>query len=131
MGTASLTAGGTGGVNLISTKRLYIMTDPPGTMQNLLLAKTCVEELALPSNVMYGTAIYQRGAVEFIRQKADVIEGWVGGLNGSVKEGAGQRRRVTFSLDEGKLHWKCTGNPKNHQIFCKHCVALALAIKSP
>jgi hypothetical protein len=24
--------------------------------------------------------------------------------------------------------WNCKGNPKNHQIFCKHCVALALFV---
>jgi|GEM_PF-3365022 len=28
---------------------------------------------------------------------------------------------------ESRLKWHCAGSPKNHQIFCKHCVALALA----
>ena len=93
------------------------------------LTKEFIEEISLSSNLTYGTAIYRRGAVEFIRQEANVIEGWAGGLDGSVKEGAGQRRRVTFTLAKAKLYWNCTGNPKNHQIFCKHCIALALAVQ--
>ena len=62
-------------------------------------------------------------------QQRTTVEAWAGGLDGTVKEGAGSRRRVTFSIQEGRLHWNCTGNPKNHQIFCKHCVAVALTIK--
>jgi uncharacterized Zn finger protein len=88
-----------------------------------------IEASSIPSNFAYGKAIYQRGAAEFIKREADIIEGWAGGLDGTVKEGAGQRRRVTFTIDQGELRWNCTGNPKNHQIFCKHCVALALAVK--
>ncbi len=95
-----------------------------------LLTEEFIKDSSLPSNFVYGNAIYRRGAVEFIRQETDIIEGWAGGLDGTVKEGAGQRRRVTFTVDKGELRWNCTGNPKNHQIFCKHCVALALTIKS-
>jgi uncharacterized Zn finger protein len=82
---------------------------------------------AIPSNFVYGTAIYEHGAVEFISNHPSKIEAWAGGLEGTIKEGAGSRRRVTFTIEDGKLHWHCTGNPKNHQIFCKHCVAVALA----
>lgn len=88
-----------------------------------------MEENTLPSNFTYGTAIYNRGGVVFIERKNDTIEAWAGGLDGTVREGAGSRRRVTFTTEEGVLHWHCTGNPKNHQIFCKHCVAVALAVK--
>jgi hypothetical protein len=87
-----------------------------------------IKELALPSNFGYGEAIYKRGGVEIIDFNDEIIEGWAGGLDGTVKQGAGQRRKVTFTLGPDGLKWNCTGNPKNHQIFCKHCVALALAI---
>jgi uncharacterized Zn finger protein len=56
------------------------------------------------------------------------VTAWVGGLKGSVAEGGGQRRRARLFVRRGALAWTCAGNPKNHQVFCKHCVALALAI---
>ena len=93
-----------------------------------LLTQEFIEKSALPSNFAYGKAIYDRGGVEFIEQQAGMIEAWAGGLDGTVKEGAGSRRRVTFTIENESLHWNCTGNPKNHQIFCKHCVAVALAL---
>ncbi len=93
-----------------------------------LLSTAAIQELALPSNLRYGTAIYKRGAVEFIENTHHKVEAWVGGLDGTVAAGGGSRRRTQlFSTDEG-LAWHCAGNPKNHQIFCKHCVALAFAI---
>jgi len=87
--------------------------------------------LALPSNLRYGHAIFERGGVEITRQAQSYVEGWVGGLDGTVTEGGGQRRRVKLSSTPKGLAWHCAGNPKNHQIFCKHCVALALAIRKP
>jgi len=60
-----------------------------------------------------------------------ILVAWVGGLEGSVAEGGSQRRRTRLSATAAGLKWHCAGNPKNHQIFCKHCVALALAIKKP
>ncbi len=92
------------------------------------LTKEFIEKNSLPSNLVYGTAIHRRNAVTFIEQRADMVEAWAGGLDGTVREGAGSRRRVTFTIQEGALHWNCTGNPKSHQIFCKHCVAVALAL---
>ncbi len=97
------------------------------SVSDFLDSKT-IHNLALPSNIRYGTHIYKRGAVELIEQSASKVEAWAGGLDGSVAEGGGSRRRVQlFATAEG-LRWHCAGNPKNHQIFCKHCVALALAI---
>ena len=88
-----------------------------------------IRRLALPSNFKYGEAIYKRGAVEFIELEPAKAEAWIGGLDGTVAEGAGSRRRTQlFATPEG-LTWHCAGNPKNHQIFCKHCVALALAVQ--
>ncbi len=95
-----------------------------------LLPAGIVETLALPSNIRYGTAIFTRGGVTFITVETAVIEAWVGGLSGAIAEGAGQRRRTTLSAGPDGLEWQCAGNPKNHQIFCKHCVALALAIQN-
>jgi uncharacterized Zn finger protein len=94
------------------------------------LATVDISSLAIPSNIMYGSAIYQRGAVELITQDDVGVEAWAGGLKGSVREGGGSRRRVQLRLEDAKLWWHCTGNPKNHDIFCKHCVAVALFLKN-
>jgi hypothetical protein len=93
------------------------------------LKSDAVQRLALPSNFRYGTAIYERGGVEFISDMPHRVEGWAGGLDGSVTEGGGNRRRVWLEATDKGLIWHCTGNPKDHDIFCKHCVALALAIR--
>lgn len=93
-----------------------------------LLSQEFIEEHAIPSNRTYGKAIYDRGAVEIIESDGAFVEAWVGGLDGAVIEGGGTKRRVTFTATEMGLEWNCTGNPKDHQIFCKHCVALALAL---
>ena len=90
-----------------------------------------VQSLAIPSSYRYGSAIYKRHAVEMISSDETSVEAWVGGLTGSMVEGGGTRRKVTFTLRKGALAWHCTGNPKNHQIFCKHCVALLLALCEP
>jgi uncharacterized Zn finger protein len=92
-----------------------------------LLGGGNVRRLALPSNFRYGQAIFRRGGVEFMVLSSSKVEGWVGGLGGSVDEGGGQRRRVELAATRQGLKWHCTGNPRNHQMFCKHCVALALA----
>jgi uncharacterized Zn finger protein len=94
-----------------------------------LLSHEAIEELATPSNLRYGTAIYKRGGVEIIKRSADKVEAWVGGLDGSVREGGGARRRTQLFATKKGLKWHCAGNPKKHQVFCKHCVALALAIR--
>ena len=94
-----------------------------------ILAQTDIKALALPSNLRYGQAIYRRDGVEVIKQTPQYIEGWAGGLKGTVAEGGGQRRRVRLSSTSKGLTWHCAGNPKNHQIFCKHCIALALAVR--
>ncbi len=87
-----------------------------------------IENLALPSNYRYGKAIFERGAVEIIEQSDLSVEGWAGGLPGKSAEGGGQRRRVKLTSTPKGLAWHCAGNPKIHDIFCKHCTALALFI---
>ena len=93
-----------------------------------LLSHAAIKKLALPSNLRYGTAIYKRGGVQVIERGPKKIDAWVGGLEGSVAEGGGSRRRTQLFLTAKGLAWNCSGNPKDHQIFCKHCVALALAV---
>jgi uncharacterized Zn finger protein len=92
------------------------------------LSAEVIRQLALPSNLRYGTAIHARGGVEFIAFEESEITAWVGGLKGSMAEGGSQRRRTRLFVSRDGLGWHCSGNPKKHQIFCKHCVALALAI---
>jgi uncharacterized Zn finger protein len=92
------------------------------------LSPEIIDQLARRADGRYGQAIYARGGVEVITDASSRVEGWVGGLTGSVAEGGGQRRRTQLFVTPAGLAWHCAGNPKNHQIFCKHCVALALAI---
>ncbi len=100
------------------------------TMKSLtdLIQPAMIESMTLPSNFKYGSAIYERGAVEFIEFGPTRVEAWAGGLNGAVIEGGGSRRRVELTATSDGLKWHCTGNPKTHQIFCKHCIATALAV---
>jgi uncharacterized Zn finger protein len=103
------------------------MPDQQPTVTDLL-SREIIEKLARPSDLRYGQAIHDRGGVEFLVVTPSQVEAWVGGLDGKVAEGGSQRRRTQlFATPEG-LTWHCAGNPKNHQIFCKHCVALALTI---
>ena len=90
-----------------------------------LLSEEFIEKNAIPSNINYGRAIYNRDAVKLIESSDARVEAWVGGLDGGVAEGGGSRRRVEFTALKTGLEWHCTGNPKDHDIFCKHCVALA------
>jgi len=93
-----------------------------------LLNETSIEERAIPSNVGYGKEIFKRKGVEIIRQTGTEVEAWVGGLSGDSKSGGGSRRHVWFYYKDSQLTWHCSGNPKDHDIFCKHCVALAYSI---
>jgi uncharacterized Zn finger protein len=93
-----------------------------------LLSQNFIEKYAIPSNIVYGKAIYDRGAVKILEFGDSRVEAWVGGLDRKIVEGGGSRRRVKFIASKAGLKWSCTGNPKDHQIFCKHCVALALEL---
>lgn len=93
-----------------------------------LLSQKFIEQNAIPSNITYGNAIYNRGAVNIIESTDVRVEAWVGGLDGRVIEGGGSRRRVEFIASKAGLEWNCTGNPKTHQIFCKHCIALSMEL---
>jgi hypothetical protein len=94
-----------------------------------LLTPAEIKRLATPANYRYGEAMHRRGGVEIIERDSYQAVAWAGGLDGTSAEGGGQRRRVTLTAAVEGVHWHCAGNPKNHQIFCKHCVALALALR--
>ena len=93
-----------------------------------VFTKDFITLASIPSNVSYGSVIFERNAVEILSDDEDILQAWVGGLSGAAKEGGGFRRKVTFQLEDGVLGTHCMCNPKKHQIFCKHCVALALKI---
>jgi uncharacterized Zn finger protein len=113
------------GVNSCNLERRYNRG-----MKPLIELVQSIDDLAIPSNIVYGTQIFERGAVEWIEYSPERVEAWAGGLDGTVKEGGGTRRRVQLASTPDGLTWHCTGNPKHHDIFCKHCVAVALAIKN-
>jgi uncharacterized Zn finger protein len=93
-----------------------------------VLKSITLKSLALPSNLTYGQAIFDRGAVEIVKTSEAEIEAWAGGLTGNVKSGGGSKRHVWFRVKADQLVSHCSGNPKNHDIFCKHCVAVALKV---
>ncbi len=95
-----------------------------------ILKNVSLKNLALSSNLNYGNAIYERGAVELVKMNGNEIEAWAGGLRGSVKSGGGAKRHVWLWVIDEKLVSHCSGNPKNHDIFCKHCVAVSLKVLS-
>ena len=82
-----------------------------------VLTQEFIEKHAIPSNIKYGKAICDRGAVEIIKATDVFVEAWVGGLDGTVVEGGGSKRRVEFSASETGVKCNCTGNPKDHQQF--------------
>ena len=88
------------------------------------------DDFAIPSNIRYGTAIFERDGVKVIDDNDSMVEAWSGGLDGKSTLGGGSKRRVRFELRDGKFKWNCTGNPKKHNIFCKHCVSVALFLKN-
>ena len=93
------------------------------------LASIELADIALPSNLTYGSAIARRGGVEMVAEEGSELEAWAGGLDGGARDGGGGRRRVRMWIDDGELAWRCTGNPKDHEIFCKHCVAVAVHLR--
>ena len=95
-----------------------------------ILKKTSLENLALASNINYGRAIYERGGVEIVKMDEHEVEAWAGGLKGDVRSGGGSKRHVWLRVKDDKIVSRCTGNPKNHDIFCKHCVAVSLKVLS-
>lgn len=71
-----------------------------------------LEGLATPANLRYGTAICERGGVDLIEIDAYYAIAWVGGLDGTVAAGGGQRRQTRINATEVGLTWHCAGDPR-------------------
>jgi uncharacterized Zn finger protein len=84
-----------------------------------LVPQAAIEVLATPSNLRLGREIAAGGGVEFEE---------LGPLRMRAKVTGGQRRRVELVSDHGKLGWSCSCT-KRGDLFCKHCVAAAVAIR--
>jgi hypothetical protein len=94
-----------------------------------LITTGTLEQLAKPAVYKYGTAIYRRGGTKVESSDARHAHGWAGGLDGGVTEGGSARRQVSLTATDKGLSWTCTCHSKSREhIFCKHCVALALAV---
>jgi hypothetical protein len=72
-------------------------------MHHFNLTQKFINDNTIKSNRVYGTAIFERGGIEIIQSEENVIEAWVGGLDGKMVEGGGSRRRVTFSSNDSNL----------------------------
>jgi DNA polymerase len=92
----------------------------PVIAEFITLAK--VTGLAMPSNLRLGRELFQGNCVEISESAPALAVAQVTG---------GQRRRVEFIVTEKGLEWTCTCLGKRREVFCKHCVALALALGHP
>lgn len=87
-----------------------------------------IGDKAIPSNIRYGTRIVERGGVSVISSDDTATEAWVGGVDGTVRDGGGQRRRARLTLESGDVIARCGGGPAQER-WCKHTIALAIFLK--
>jgi len=73
--------------------------------------------LATPANLRLGREIAARSGVEILD---------FGTCRVTARVSNGQRRRVELSSTPQGLEWRCTCT-KRPDLFCKHCVAVAVA----
>lgn len=78
-----------------------------------------IKKLSAPSNLRLGEEIFGKGEVELIQLTP---------IHASARVGGGQQRHVEFWAMPDGLDWKCTCTAKQKHIFCKHCVALGIAL---
>jgi hypothetical protein len=74
---------------------------------------------ATASNARLGLELFEAGAVAILRQDGTGVSAQVGG---------GAPRSVEFSIDGESWAWRCICR-KDQPRFCKHAVAVALAIR--
>jgi uncharacterized Zn finger protein len=82
-----------------------------------LVPPAVVEKLATRANLRLGREIVASGDVEFLKFSPSRVQAKVTGV---------QRRSVELLSDHGELRWRCSCS-KKLDLFCKHCVAAALA----
>jgi uncharacterized Zn finger protein len=86
------------------------------------VASERLSELATPANMRLGRAVLSEGGVTIVARGAARIDAKVGGTTS-----ADGRRTVVLAIDDGRLTWSCTCT-RRPELFCKHCVAAALAV---
>ena len=79
-----------------------------------------LSRLATPSTLRLGREIAAADAVKFVEFGPLLVRAMVGG-----PLTASQRRTTELRSEDGALAWTCTCSRK--AMFCKHCVALAIA----
>jgi len=87
-----------------------------------LIDRDALTELAQPANLRLGQAIADEGGVELIVVESEKMTARVGRT-----PSAQQRRRVELTAVSGELEWTCSCT-RRRDLFCKHCVAAALAL---
>lgn len=83
-----------------------------------------LKTLATPANVRLGQAIVDQQGVAFVTFDPARITAKVGAV-----PAADQRRTVELTAEPSGLRWSCTCS-RRPDLFCKHCVATALALGS-
>jgi len=86
-----------------------------------LVEPTRLSDLATPANLRLGREIAAAGAVELLDFGPLLVRGKVGGLAANS-----QTRTTELRSAGGQLEWSCTCS-SDATLFCKHCVALAIA----
>ena len=76
-----------------------------------------LEHIATPANLRLGREIAARGGVEILD---------FGTCRVAARVSNGQRRTVELSSTAQGLEWRCSCT-KRPELFCKHCVAVAVA----
>lgn len=84
------------------------------------LGPDMITRLATPSNIRLGEEIFRSGGVEIITYDDNKSTAIVSG---------GQTRRTEIEGTDDMIRWKCSCLGKRTHIFCKHCVALAMAVE--
>lgn len=90
-----------------------------------LIEPAALEALATPSNLRLGRQIVAEGGVEMISADRSHVRAYVGKVPSAV-----QKRTVDLFRGEDGLKWSCTCT-RRRDLFCKHCVAAALAAGNP
>ncbi len=79
--------------------------------------------LAQPANLGLGRDILDAGAVEITLNEPMRVVAKVGGAPAK-----GQRRTAELRATADRLEWSCACS-RRRDLFCKHCVAVALALR--
>ncbi|MBP1919835.1 SWIM zinc finger family protein [Youngiibacter multivorans] len=82
------------------------------------LGNDLISRLATPSNIRLGEEIFKSGGVEILSCDDN---------KATAKVSGGQTKMTEIEGTEDMTMWKCSCLGKRTTIFCKHCVALAIA----